>query len=656
MRSAYYAASIQDFLLGKLEAIRGKLLDNSEFNTVEDGQKEAWTQEIEILQEQLFDLVGGIAFEYTVPRIGHRIDVVVIVNGIIFLLEFKAGSREYKKSADEQVMDYALDLKYFHKESQDKYIVPVDVSTKATVEEFSFPDIMEDKITKVVHCNAGNIGEVIRKVAAGLPTSNLDLDQWLESVYSPTPTIIEAAQALYRNHQVDNISRHGAEVKNLSRTTDAINKIIDKCKAENKKAICFVTGVPGAGKTLAGLNIANARHQFESEEHAVFLSGNGPLVDVLQAALAQDQAARTGITKKKAEQRTKAFIQIIHKFRDSALISNKPPIEKVAIFDEAQRAWNEAALTDFMARKKGVRDFNQSEPDFLISIMDRHNDWSVIVCLVGGGQEIYAGEAGIVEWFRALKKSYPKWEVYLSDKMTDAEYLGGSTIADLLGRRDYQVEPSLHLSVSLRSFRSGRLSDFVKYLLDNKPVEAAQVYAELREHAYHVYVTREFSLAKAWIKEKARGSERYGLLASSEGKRLRGEGIWVPAQIDHVAWFLQGKDNVNSSYRMEVTASEFKVQGLELDYVLLCWDADFRYEEGGFKCYKFRGRWNKVNKEDQQAYMKNAYRVLMTRARQGMVIYVPEGADADEDATRKRGFYDGTYNYLLQCGIEPLLQ
>ena len=280
---------------------------------------------------------------------------------------------------------------------------------------------------------------------------------------------------------MDDISRNDAGAQNLTETTAAISRIIDDCKVNGRKAICFVTGVPGAGKTLAGLNIANSRHQFEANEHAVFLSGNGPLVDVLQAALAKDCAMREGITVAEAKRRTKAFVQIIHKFRDEALMTEQPPTEKVVIFDEAQRAWDEANLTEFMRRKKGIADFDQSEPEFLIHIMDRHKDWATIVCLVGGGQEIYTGEAGIEDWFRTLKKDYPDWDVYLSDKMTDSEYIGKSSVDQLLGGRDYTVEPSLHLGVSLRSFRSEKLAAFTKALLDNHAEQAAAVYSEFCE-------------------------------------------------------------------------------------------------------------------------------------------------------------------------------
>ena len=654
MQRAYYSARIREFVDEKPETLLGKLMVSDEFSTT-DLQKNAWRKEIDILQDQLRSVENGdIAFEYTIPRMGHRIDVVCIIHGLIFLLEFKVGDREYRKSTADQVMDYALDLKYFHELSADRYIIPISIPTEApsVCNEVSF---MEDKISDVLKCTKDNIGLTINSVLSSVQDQDLSMMDWINSRYAPTPTIIEAAQAMYRNHSVRDISRNDAGTYNLTATTETINQIIDDCKRNHKKAICFVTGVPGAGKTLAGLNIANERHNFDADEHAVFLSGNGPLVDILQAALAKDRSNRTGITIAEAKKETKAFIQIIHRFRDEALTTNNPPAEKVAIFDEAQRAWNEESLTDFMKRKKGVDAFNQSEPEFLIRIMDRHQDWAVIVCLVGGGQEIYNGEAGIIDWFRALQNKFRNWHIYLSDKMTDSEYVGNSSIEELLTGCSYSLRPALHLGVSLRSFRSEKLAEFVKLLLDNEPSAAAAVYSELSIH-YPIILTRDFDKAKEWIRKKARGTERYGLLASSEGKRLRGIGIWVPSVINHVGWFLNEKDNVDSSYFLEVAASEFKVQGLEIDYSILAWDADLRRSGEGFDYFKFRGtRWNHVNNMQQQKYLKNAYRVLMTRARQGMIIFVPSGTDPEDDPTRDSAYYDDIYKYLRSCGIKELM-
>ena len=654
MQRAYYSARIREFLDEKPETLLGKLMVSDEFSTT-DLQKNAWRKEIDILQDQLRSVENGdIAFEYTIPRMGHRIDVVCIIHGLIFLLEFKVGDSEYRKSTADQVMDYALDLKYFHELSADRYIIPISIPTEApsVCNEVSF---MEDKISNVLKCTKDNIGLTISSVLSSVQDQDLSIADWINSRYAPTPTIIEAAQAMYRNHSVKDISRNDAGAHNLTATTETINQIIDDCKRNHKKAICFVTGVPGAGKTLAGLNIANERHNFDADEHAVFLSGNGPLVDILQAALAKDRSSRMGITIAEAKKETKSFIQIIHRFRDEALTTNNPPAEKVAIFDEAQRAWNEESLTDFMKRKKGVDAFNQSEPEFLIRIMDRHQDWAVIVCLVGGGQEIYNGEAGIIDWFRALQKKFRNWHIYLSDKITDSEYVGNSSIEELLTGCSYSLRPALHLGVSLRSFRSEKLAEFVKLLLDNEPSAAAAVYSELSIH-YPIILTRDLDKAKEWIRKKARGTERYGLLASSEGKRLRGIGIWVPSVINHVGWFLNEKDNVDSSYFLEVAASEFKVQGLEIDYSILAWDADLRRSGKGFDYFKFRGtRWNHVNNMQQQKYLKNAYRVLMTRARQGMIIFVPSGTDPEDDPTRDSAYYDDIYKYLRSCGIKELM-
>lgn len=653
MKRAYYASAISAFLNQDPEIVLGELLIQDEFETT-DLQKNAWRSEIAVLQKNLLLFgKGEIAFEYTIPRMGHRIDVVCIINGVVFALEFKVGGQEYKSSASDQVMDYALDLKYFHEKSRERYIVPINVATEAP-DAANQISIMEDGILRPLCCNSNTISDAITLVLKELGGAPITIKEWMDSRYSPTPTIIEAAQALYRNHSVADISRNDAGAQNLTETTEAINNIIDSCKKNHKKAICFVTGVPGAGKTLAGLNIANARHRFEEDEHAVFLSGNGPLVDVLQTALARDKVKRSGITLKDAKREVKSFIQIIHKFRDEALSTTDAPIEKVSIFDEAQRAWDEASLSNFMTKKKGIHDFKQSEPDFLINIMDRHKDWTTIVCLVGGGQEIYTGEAGIKEWFQTLGNGYDDWDIYLSDKMAESEYIGQSTISSLLNGRKYTVMPSLHLGVSLRSFRSEKLAVFTKALLDNQPDEASKIYSELA-CAYPIFVTRDINKAKNWVKTKARGNERYGLLASSEGKRLRGSGIWVLSEINHVAWFLDDKNHVDSSFSLEVAASEFKVQGLEIDYSLLAWDADLRYVNGRFDFYLFRGnRWNHINKKQRQQYLKNAYRVLLTRARQGIIVFVPRGAETSEDPSRLSQYYDGTFEYLKRCGIIEL--
>lgn len=652
VKRSYYSNDIQSFLNQDNYSIFGEITTNDQFSA-EDLQKNTWNREIEILKRELSQFLDGyIIFEYTIPRIGNRIDNIVIYKGIIFLLEFKVGEKKYPSYAIEQVTDYAFDLSCFHKESHNRLLVPILISTKAHSVKQEIR-ISKDNVLETICCNEYEIAKYITEVSLKFIQDEIIPDDWINSLYMPTPTIIEAAQALYLGHNVEDISRNDASAKNLNQTTKAINKIIDYSKANNRKSICFITGVPGAGKTLAGLNIAVERQKIAEDEHAVFLSGNGPLVDVLQEALARDDAKRNHISRKEASRKVKEFIQIIHHFRDDAISVDTPPVEKVAIFDEAQRAWDEQNLTDFMKKKKHIEDFNMSEPEFLISILNRHNDWATIICLIGGGQEINKGEsAGIYGWFDSLRNNYPNWDIYVSDKITDDEYSKGHNFAEMTKNMNVNIIEDLHLAVSLRSFRSENVSNFVKALLDVDIDTAKRLYEQFNND-YPVFVTRNLHKAKLWVRSQAKGSQRYGLTASSGAKRLRKYGIWVQNKIEATNWFLNGKNDVRSSFHLEETATEFDIQGLELDWTIVCWDADLRFENGDFKHLKFVGtKWQNIKSADNILYLKNAYRVLLTRARQGFVIFVPTGDGTD--MTAKPEYYDGIYRYLKSVGIKEL--
>lgn len=652
LKRSYYSNDIQSFLNQDNYSIFGEITTNDQFSA-EDLQKNTWNREIEILKRELSQFLDGyIIFEYTIPRIGNRIDNIVIYKGIIFLLEFKVGEKKYPSYAIEQVTDYAFDLSCFHKESHNRLLVPILISTKAHSVKQEIR-ISKDNVLETICCNEYEIAKYITEVSLKFIQDGIIPNDWINSLYMPTPTIIEAAQALYLGHNVEDISRNDASAKNLNQTTKAINKIIDYSKAHNRKSICFITGVPGAGKTLAGLNIAVERQKIAEDEHAVFLSGNGPLVDVLQEALARDDAKRNHISRKEAFRKVKEFIQIIHHFRDDAISVDTPPVEKVAIFDEAQRAWDEQNLTDFMKKKKHIEDFNMSEPEFLISILNRHNDWATIVCLIGGGQEINKGEsAGIYGWFDSLRNNYPNWDIYVSDKITDDEYSKGHNFAEMTKNMNVNIIEDLHLAVSLRSFRSENVSNFVKALLDVDIDTAKRLYEQFNND-YPVFVTRNLDKAKLWVRSQAKGSQRYGLTASSGAKILRKYGIWVQNKIEATNWFLNGKNDVRSSFHLEETATEFDIQGLELDWTIVCWDADLRFENGDFKHLKFVGtKWQNIKSADNILYLKNAYRVLLTRARQGFVIFVPTGDETD--MTAKPEYYDGIYRYLKSVGIKEL--
>lgn len=652
VKRSYYSNDIQSFLNQDNYSIFGEITTNDQFSA-EDLQKNTWNREIDILKRELSQFLNGyIIFEYTIPRIGNRIDNIVIYKGIIFLLEFKVGEKKYPSYAIEQVTDYAFDLSCFHKESHNRLLVPILISTKAHSVKQEIR-ISKDNVLETICCNEYEIAKYITEVSLKFIQDEIIPNDWINSLYMPTPTIIEAAQALYLGHNVEDISRNDASAKNLNQTTKAINKIIDYSKANNRKSICFITGVPGAGKTLAGLNIAVERQKIAEDEHAVFLSGNGPLVDVLQEALARDDAKRNHISRKEASRKVKEFIQIIHHFRDDAISVDAPPVEKVAIFDEAQRAWDEQNLTDFMKKKKHIEDFNMSEPEFLISILNRHNDWATIICLIGGGQEINKGEsAGIYGWFDSLRNNYPNWDIYVSDKITDNEYSKGHNFAEMTKNMNVNIIEDLHLAVSLRSFRSENVSNFVKALLDVDIDTAKRLYEQFNND-YPVFVTRNLHKAKLWVRSQAKGSQRYGLTASSGAKRLRKYGIWVQNKIEATNWFLNGKNDVRSSFHLEETATEFDIQGLELDWTIVCWDADLRFENGDFKHLKFVGtKWQNIKSADNILYLKNAYRVLLTRARQGFVIFVPTGDETD--MTAKPEYYDGIYRYLKSVGIKEL--
>lgn len=653
---AYYSAPISVFLQQSVNEILGIIHTNDISAETTIQQSNTWETEVRILKNQLQTFSEGhIIFEYTIPRMGKRVDVIVLHRNIVFLLEFKCGDTEYRQTTYDQVYDYALDLRNFQKESHDKLLVPMMISTRAP--RYQNELIERDRIIEPIRCNGQNLGVAIEHIAAQYEEPSFDYGAWENSEYLPTPTIVEAAQALYRGHNVHDITRSDAGAENLTVTTDEINRIIDYSKAYGRKSICFVTGVPGAGKTLVGLNIAIQRSDALQGEHAVFLSGNFPLVTVLQEALARDKVEqeklRGGrISKSEALRSTSAFIQIIHKYRDSFVGNNNVPPERVAIFDEAQRAWTQEMIAKFMATKKGVSPFPYSEPEFLISTMDRHQDWAVVICLVGGGQEINTGEAGLPEWFDSLRRAFPDWDVYITPQLNDEEYRRGREWDSMLAGLHTYERQSLHLATSVRSFRTPDLAAFVKALLDAETEEAKHLYQRIADK-YPIVITRDLNKAKEWVRSKCQGTTRYGLLASSGALRLKPEGIFVKNEISVANWFLNGKDDVRSSYMLEDVVSEFDIQGLELDYAVVAWDADYRYENGQWSYNNFVGnRWTKVSSAERRLYLKNAYRVLLTRARQGLVIFIPTGSD--EDQTRKRKYYDGIFAYLKEIGISVL--
>lgn len=701
-----YKSDFKSFIDADPFSISGRLHDayHGQALTTTD---EAWLAEIMLLQRDLLpwkDEEAEIIFEYDIPRLGKRIDVVLLLRGIIFCLEFKVGQKDALQSDVEQVMDYALDLKNFHRYSHDRIIVPILIPTKhATSSSVFTPSVYSDSIFNPLITGERGLRTVIREVLRHANASTPGtIKDWVISPYTPTPTIIEAARSLYENHSVEDITRHEADKVTTDTTIAYILEVINRSKRYGEKSICFVTGVPGAGKTLVGLDVAVKQSYqddgtFNDDDGAVYLSGNGPLVAVLTEALARDnykKSRENGDGKKLSDSRREVskFIHIIHRYRDNMLAKIKNPVvdgkleidpakavklqqsgygevEHVAIFDEAQRAWTHKRIADYLKRggtygnKLKVANFPMSEAAFLIWSLDQREDWATIVCLIGGGQEINTGEAGISEWIAALNERFPHWEVYISDKLTEPEYAEGKVNELLEHNPNVEYSDKLHLGVSLRSFRAERLSAFVHSLLSFNP-DAAELYKDVVSHGYPIKLTRSMDKARQWLRQQARGTQQTGILISKVSARFKPLAVHVlPQNEDNaVHWFLEDKTDVRSSNYLEEAATEIQVQGLEVDFACLLWDADMRYDNGKWTFWKFNGKtqWTPERNTETQKYMLNAYRVLLTRARQGMVICVPEGNDRKtpegflEDPTRHPAFYDTTFEYFKSLGVEEL--
>ena len=701
-----YAAMFSEFLSKEPLAVLGTLHNNyhGDAPTTTD---EAWMGEIELMQQVLEpwrEELGQIVFEYDIPRLGKRIDVVLLLRGMIFCLEFKVGKKEEFQAGIEQVMDYALDLKNFHLFSHDKKIVPILIPTKYKEYTTVFqPSVYNDDIYNPMITGEEHLQELISKVLehAGAKREDGGIDNWLISPYAPTPTIIEAARTLYENHSVEDITRHEADKVSTDTTINYILQVIQQSKDRQQKSICFVTGVPGAGKTLVGLDVAIKQTykdgELDKENGAVYLSGNGPLVAVLIEALARDnqkKCSERGERKNMSDSRREVseFIQIIHRYRDNMLAKIKNPVENgeleidpekavklaatgygevehVAIFDEAQRSWTHKRIADYLKRggtygnKLKVPNFPMSEAEFLIWSLDQREDWAVIICLVGGGQEINTGEAGITEWIKALNNRFKHWNVFISNKLTDPEYAEGRVNDLLRENSNVTFSDSLHLAVSLRSFRAETLSAFIHSLLSFAP-DASSLYQDVKQKKYPIMLTRDMDKARKWLRKMARGTQQTGVLVTKVAARFKPLAVNILPQGDEnaVHWFLEDKTDIRSSNYLEDAATEIQVQGLELDYACVLWDADMRCEEGSWAYYKFNGKnkWNPENNNESRKYMLNAYRVLLTRARQGIVICVPYGNSNktpegfSEDPTRLPEFYNGTYEYLKSLGLEEL--
>jgi DUF2075 family protein len=662
---AFYRALLAEFLAHTPAQILGSLSSAYQHNELQRRQIRAWEIQISVLKSACAELVAGaisaetwsLLLEYPIPRRPKRLDAVLLSGNVILCLEFKTEDKTYSLASQRQAEEYALDLRDFHEASRCRPLLPILVVPKAPAVTNSIIPLF-DGVSPVYYANASTLSTVI--VAAfhanfSPRSARIDPDQWDSSAYRPIPTIIEAAEALYAGHDVREITASHAGATNLTLTSDHLVGIIEKAEQQREKVLCIVTGVPGAGKTLAGLNVVhNPALRRDGHLAGVFLSGNGPLVKIISAAIARDHKRR--VRERGGERIVGTFIQNVHVFvREGLEKAGKPPVEHVVVFDEAQRAWN----AEQNQKKNG---WDASEPETMLSIMDRHTDWAVVVALVGGGQEIHSGEAGLAEWGKTLLEKFRHWRVAVSPKALDRDAsVAGQRLFETGDSRLLKIttEPSLHLEVNLRAWRARRFTEWVDAFLNLQPQKAAAIATELRD--FPIAFTRSLGTAREWLRRHTRGQRRCGLVASSGALRLRAHGLELSSGFRqgnrdlYVHWFLAQSPDVRSSNQLEVAASEFECQGLELDWIGACWGGDLSFDQttGAWLFRIFAGsRWGKVQSEIDRQYLLNTYRVLLTRSRRGLIIWIPTGDSADQ--TRTPEHFDSTANYMAQCGL-PLI-
>jgi hypothetical protein len=659
-----FVGRVSEFQTFEEDALIGRLIDGVAATGVDghrNAQISAWREQIRILRDQLAEAAFQdwfILLEYELPRRARRPDVVLLYGEVVFVVEFKVGAQVHDGAARWQVQSYSMDLRDFHAGSHGRVIVPVLCATHAerqTAEE-RFPVITEPGVTKVVRAMGRDLGERLLSVVEGIRQADdpIDPESWLTSPYRPTPTIVEAAVRLYEGHGVRELSHRHAH--NLDRTTAMLLEEIERARHGRRRVICFVTGIPGAGKTLTGLDVVHDPElRGDSAAAGIFLSGNGPLVRVVREALVMHHAAQ-GRRRRDCEHEVRTFIQNVHQFLRYHRENPKAvPHEHVVVFDEAQRAWDQAQ----MSRKHEV---DASEAQELLDVMERLPDWAVVIALVGGGQEIYLGEAGLEEWGRALNDRLDRWHVIASPEVLGGgESVAGHRLFDghVPPALQFQEEPLAHLTVGVRSHRAQRWAEWVNEFLAMRLASARPLVPDPNE--FPCVVTRDLDRARTWL-QTMRADEpehRTGLVATSEDQRLRAYGIESSSafRINYPfdKWFLTPSSDVRSSFTLEVAASEFECQGLELDWVGVCWGGDLTPGEDSldWDYRKFRGAgWQAVRKDTERAYVRNRYRVLLTRARRGMVIWVPIGSD--EDPTRAPERYDRVHAALLTAGLPTL--
>ena len=664
----YYESSIEDFVSLKHPRDIIEFLTESDESTDEYElylQKEAWYNQVRILQKYLKDKKGFIIFEYALSRVNMRIDVVLLMDGVVYSLEFKNNEIEFKDDDINQADGYGYALKNFYEANRDKYIVPILIATKAPDSECSEgSDLGIDKLFTLFKTNTTKMEQYIdlirSKYGSEVIYTEEDFENWIKSPFKPNPTIIQSARSIYMNNQVDEFFKFDAGEENLKVTERTVENIVKEAEENKIKIICFVSGVPGAGKTLVGLDLAGKTRNESNGDipEAVFFSGNGPLINVLTDALGRDAYARNPEkyqSKWRAINDVKVFIQDLHAFKQDIISVKKKTIEEnVLIFDEAQRVWDNEQLEKWLTKKGADKSFfGLSEADLLLNTFD-DKEWGVIVALVGLGQDIHNGEDGLSVWFKSLLEKHTEWEIRLSKEIFEQKADNLDAYIDSIKNCPrVQEDSGLYLKTCIRTPRAKNLSEFAEALLHNEPEKAKEALAKFDN--YPICITRNLKLAETFVSSNTRRKERCGKLCSSNSKIL-GRNSHCFDNIDnwHFANWMNDESGRDSSNSLIFSASEFNIQGLEIDWSLLGWDMDMYYSNGEWHKQKMLTPKRFVESTDiQKKHILNSYRVLLTRARKGMVIYIPKANDFP-DAFNVSKYFDSTFEYLKSCGIKVL--
>jgi hypothetical protein len=663
---SFYRTTVGDFLTQTNEQILAHLAiayAKRGYTRQYSDQTLTWDRDIASLRKSLEECASrsisskewGLLLEFSIPRKELRIDAILLVRNVIVILEAKTGLPGLQ--AKRQIEEYALLLHYFHRESSNHRIVPIIVSPESIDIDFTrlnqrelFPQLSSYWVATVLRSSWKDLSRLLIEIDDAQAAQIL-IEAWDNSPYFPVPSIIEAALALRNGLAIREIAHSEASEHEIEKVGKTIQEIVDRARTENQHAICFLTGVPGSGKTLIGLSLA---HSDANKSNAIhFMSGNGPLVKVLQFLFTQ-QSRLAGTSAPQARTEAKTLIENVHVFARYYTEDHQgPPSNHAIVFDEAQRAWN---------RTQNMRKFKRdySEPEMLLRIMERHPDWAAVIALVGGGQEINDGEAGLEEWGRALIGSEKDWVIYASPEVLE----GGTSTAghrlfdDSSNQKEVRTNLTLHLRTSNRSLRADQLATWVNYVLEGQADLASSLKISAR---FPIFLSRDLDTTRSKLRSQRIGVNRYGLVGSSGAARLRAEGL-EPSSAFHAEypwehWYLADETDVRSSYQCEIFATEFEIQGLELDWIGLCWGGDFIWNES--KGWQLRSlqhgkqtKWREIKSKEKRIYRRNAYRVLLTRARQGMIIYVPKGDQ--NDPTNQPSEFDMTAQYLIWCGVTPL--